>query len=1472
MRAWGGDVVSPGGTGDVVALLNEQQTVRPQRFFGTVTGGTFTLTFSGQTTDSIPYNATPGEIQTALEGLSNVNVGDVAITSPNPGGGSSLGGPYTVEFTGAFAGTNVPAMTGNGTGLTGTGTFAGSVAIATVVEGGTLAVRGEVCSVATQCKSGAVGTDAGVFNSANNGTGIAVSPATGDVFVADIGGAINTDGNRRIQQFEADGDFVRAWGFGVDTGASQFEVCTASSSCQAGLFASQSGPAGHFGGSSPAHLAVDAANVVYASDSAESDRIVRFDVDLAPGSGNATMTLLPAIANGTPLMPGTTNALKVIPANNHLLVARGTGAVQELDTSFQPPALVEPEPHIKDSGLTPNGIDINSATGDLYVSSNSTVPGSGAQHRIYVADDDGASGALDVTLDPPTGVTAHEAAFAGSVNPAGFPVSYHFEVSSNGAIWTPVAPDVSLGSGITPVDIPVNPSEGQAVGLEACTAYRVRVLATRGFGNGAVPSSELSFATDCVAPDVATFNVLSVSDTVAQLRGTVNPNKLPTTYWFEYGGPVYGNQVPVAAGSAGSGGMVQAISQELSGLAPSATYHYRLCATNAQGTRCGVDRTFTTLAPKHVATSIRSFELVSPADKIAGVGVCSYSNSNLRGCGNHKIAVDGNRVAVNAGLGSTLLDGGFSYANDWAFAERSAMGWNSHSPFTHPNYSPSARRFAGITTSADDLSLLGWTSNGSHIGVFPEIEAYPQPWSVGHLSDWDGRWEVAGPTSAEQMSPGASNAGVSVNAVSGDGTHAVLEGSPGYLGGLSGFGDPYFDRTAGNATYIEDVSAGLSDSFPDTSVRTPVGVCSAGTELPSVDSGDLSGRPCPGPVEYPSPGSGQFRDGSLVSPLGTSFGGATVVKNAISQDGSRVFFTDQQSLQLADDIPPCTGNGPTTSCPPQLYVRQKNSDGSVVVRWISRPTVAGQDASLLASAVYEGASINGDKVFFKTQTPLTPDDPDGAPPAGGVTTGTPGGPGNGSWDLYMYELTPGNDPTGAGAKLTRISGGPFGNSDCNVAPADALTTTSLRFASDDGERLYFTCAAPLGGVGAATNGTDTVQSGTPSTTGTRNLYLYDATKPLDERWRFIAQLTVPSSNHVSRCASVNSRAGGPINNDEDALATGPTATSCVRGASAGDFITFMTRDRLVPGDPGATSADVYAYVFDAATDRLTRISAAQGGLGGDYPCVTGAGYADTGQPCHAEYGGAGAADFPSLVTDPADPADRVAFFQSKVRLTVDDPDDQFDVYQWRNGDLTLLTPATPRPAYYAGVSADGRDIFIEAMDRLSWQDTDAVMDLYDLRLGGGIPQPPTPPTPCSVLLGGCQDGGAGAVSARPGTTSPAGGGNVEARDRMKIAVARLGTKARRRAARTGVLVLSVRTSAPGRLTAVARARIGKRVRKIGRASTQARRAGKTKLTLRLNGLARRQLGREKSLKVTLRLTSPGAQMRTMTVRLSGARS
>jgi len=88
-----------GKLGSVAAFDTEKQLVTVT---GAPTGGSFTLTFSGQTTDSLPWDASSAQVTAALWTLSNVASADLEASGAN-------GGPWTVEFS-AYRG-NVPQLT-----------------------------------------------------------------------------------------------------------------------------------------------------------------------------------------------------------------------------------------------------------------------------------------------------------------------------------------------------------------------------------------------------------------------------------------------------------------------------------------------------------------------------------------------------------------------------------------------------------------------------------------------------------------------------------------------------------------------------------------------------------------------------------------------------------------------------------------------------------------------------------------------------------------------------------------------------------------------------------------------------------------------------------------------------------------------------------------------------------------------------------------------------------------------------------------------------------------------------------------------------------------------------------------------------------------------------------------------------------------------------------------------------------------
>jgi hypothetical protein len=533
-------------------------------------------------------------------------------------------------------------------------------------------------------------------------------------------------------------------------------------------------------------------------------------------------------------------------------------------------------------------------------------------------------------------------------------------------------------------------------------------------------------------------------------------------------------------------------------------------------------------------------------------------------------------------------------------------------------------------------------------------------------------------------------------------------------------------------------------------------------------------------------------------------------------------------------------------------------------------------------AAFEGASADGRVVYFRTNAPLTPDDPNGG-------SGTEAS--DDSWDLYRYELPASLSADPGAGTLTRISGGPTGtadpNTNCTVDQGTACAGgeggrgAAARYVSDDGQRVYFTTNAPI--PGAANDSPDNVPDGpvdsATTSSGFRNLYLYDAAQSGSDRWKFVTRIPVPADAEASggnalfdSCASYGV---GPVVGRDFAVTTKvhvPSGGSCVRGSSDGAWLVFQTAGALTVDDED-DAVDV--YVYDAAGDALHRVSAPPAGQE-PYPC-------STLESCNADLGFEDVQQVASVtgldsvrhwnVSD-----DGEVFFETRLSLVGEDANgSHYDTYMWRAGELSLISPGdSAHHAFYSGNSEDGDDVFFWTSQRIDPREIDdADFDIYDARVGGGFPPPPPPPGPgCSALADGCQGPGAGPVPVGVGTTQP-GGGNAEPGTRAHVVVRAPGRRLRRRAARVGVVPLRVRTATPGRVVAVARGRMrrragGRRMRIVARERARMRSAGATTLRLRLSRPAKRHLRSGRPLRLRIVVRQPGARRRTLALVLRRA--
>jgi hypothetical protein len=247
-------------------------------------------------------------------------------------------------------------------------------------------------------------------------------------------------------------------------------------------------------------------------------------------------------------------------------------------------------------------------------------------HDVYVSDGSGklsvfgsaASGHVPtVSTGSASEVIQGGATLNGTVNPEEALVSECFfeygESSSYGKTVSCAESAGELGSGNTAVAVHAN-----VTGLDGLAGdeYHFRLVVkqtVKGFGED---SSFIAL----VPPAVEGVYATEVTATSADLTGSINPRGNLTRYHFEYGPTSsYGNRTPTREVSGGAGVRVQ---WPLEGLAPEATYHYRLVAESAGGPAEGSDKAVTTEGAGGLLTLMdgREWEMVSPIQKF-GAGI-----------------------------------------------------------------------------------------------------------------------------------------------------------------------------------------------------------------------------------------------------------------------------------------------------------------------------------------------------------------------------------------------------------------------------------------------------------------------------------------------------------------------------------------------------------------------------------------------------------------------------------------------------------------------------------------------------------------------------------------------------------------------------------------------------------------------------------------------------------------------------------
>ncbi len=401
--------------------------------------------------------------------------------------------------------------------------------------------------------------------------------------------------------------------------------------------------------------------------------------------------------------------------------------------------------------------------------------------------------------------------------------------------------------------------------------------------------------------------------------------------------------------------------------------------------------------------------------------------------------------------------------------------------------------------------------------------------------------------------------------------------------------------------------------------------------------------------------------------------GGETSQGAISPDGGRIFMSarpaqsDDAKCNITPPLPPL-----------RIFVRTRTPAGPVI-----DPLLPGGQAEWEEAGydLFEGASVDGSKVYFTTTRDLLPSDQDS-----GSQCSSEAGVSDGC-DLYLYDF----DQPG-GERLTEVSlPSQPGES------ADVLHTITA--ISGDGSHAYYVAEGVLSGANS---------EGKSPSQGDPNLYLYerDSAHP-NGRTTFIATLDPGDAKSlwgVAKSFSDDAYAVPRMGRDGEGHEIG----------GDGHVLAFATKAPLSANDADGLHRDVYRY--DSESEALECISCANNGVdeGFDVRVIV-----QTYVPTSA------AAVEGRWVSEDGE----AIAFETAEPLAAGDDDASANAYLWRRGQLTRLPGLAPT------LSLSGKQVAFSTRMALLPEDIDTTYDVYVARVDGGFASQPESPA-CSGE--GCQ--------------------------------------------------------------------------------------------------------------------------------------